>query len=433
MFKEIKNVNYNNIKYFNLIQLFFKPKKNQDESKVTEEVNVTHTENYYDDSLAADPEYNPHQSDEEGEDEEEENNELEEEDQKAGNSNNINKKNSDDKADISGKKNDPNTLKQESQEVIASTVNTKKTIDITEGGETIENNNVIKESDNDKTIHSKDKNKNNKNNNVEDNLDNNINDNKSVENKNNNDDNDKENELEFEESCFAKNYINAKGVKNDKVNYCHFIYQKGVDINIGEIKYNFFKCYKYERGAFKSKKIPYLLFFAEHYCYLLKDILIDVKKPLIRRITERFDLRKLFDIEQKEGKNNYIKFSLDFLINNNFLERKIHSIFFAKKEAENFNTTLIDLLKVIDSVYVNQLVPDDDDGGEEEEDEVNEEAEVDNEEEKENDDKEDKQYKSKKGHKKSLKKNYLKINKIVPDSTDRHLFYPIEALSKDQK
>ena len=117
-----------------------------------------------------------------------------------------------------------------------------------------------------------------------------------------------------------------------------------------------------------------MLFIEEHYLYFLKDIIINKNNENLRRINNKYDLNKLFDYKiDKKDKNSLI--TLDFLHDDNILERILKKIEFEEKEGENFEKYLVDTLQKIDSVFFDEIFGDndeDDNEGEEEEDEKDE-------------------------------------------------------------
>ena len=124
----------------------------------------------------------------------------------------------------------------------------------------------------------------------------------------------------------------------------------------------------------KYNKIQSILFIDEHYLYILKNISINKNNQNLRRISDKFDLNKLFDYTINKIKNHY-EFSLDFLIAENFLDRKQKFLLFDEREAENFENYLLEILEKIDSIYVNENNEESEEE-EEEEEENNEEKNV---------------------------------------------------------
>ena len=91
-----------------------------------------------------------------------------------------------------------------------------------------------------------------------------------------------------------------------------------------------------------------------------------------------YDLNKLFDYTINKVDDNY-EFSFDFLVEDNFLDRKKKNLLFEEKEADMFENGLLSTLEKIDSVYISHNNEDN-----EEEEEGNEEK---NEEKKDDDEK----------------------------------------------
>ena len=96
-----------------------------------------------------------------------------------------------------------------------------------------------------------------------------------------------------------------------------------------------------------------ILFMDEHYLYLLKDKSVNQNNPNLRRINEIFDLNKLFDYGISPKGNGY-EFNLDFLLEDNFLDRKQKMFLMEEKEAEIFENDLLDTLENIDSIYISE-------------------------------------------------------------------------------
>ena len=224
------------------------------------------------------------------------------------------------------------------------------------------------------------------NNNLEDNKkDNTIKDNEK-ENQNNNiinknekeeeEDDNKNNNIENKEENTNKVQIDLSNdnSKNNKISFCHFILPKGIDIDITKKKDVFFCFEKIKNKTFfsaeKYSKMQTIILFDEHYLYLLKNNNINKTNSNLRRIKEKFDLNKLFDYNIQK-KSNKFEFALDFLIEQNFLDRKMKYLLFEEKEAENFENHLLETLEKIDSIFINE-------GNEENEEEEEEEEENDN-------------------------------------------------------
>ena len=307
MFKLLKNVIFKLLIYN--FQIFLKEKKEKEE-QIAEEITITHTTNYYNDSLANQYDNN----EEEEENDEKQNEESEEEEDEEDNN--------------------------EGQNV--ETIN----IEPITNQQKKENNN---QKNNIKDIH----NKVNTNNEKESQGNNFINEDKEEkENKSNN----LNQKGDFEDKK-VKIDLNDDDISNDKISFCHLILQKGLDVNINTKK-NLFFCYENMKNKtfFSSKKyknVQSILFIDEHYLYILKNAAINKNNGNLRRISDIFDLNKLFDYTINQYKNDY-EFCLDFLIEDNFLDRKKKYILFEEKEAEIFENYLLDTLEKIDSIYINE-------------------------------------------------------------------------------
>jgi len=292
-----------------------------------EEITITQNTNYQNDSLANDYDY----SDEDNEEnEEEEDNAENEEDQ------------------------EENNKKNEYLE----------TIDLQEikNPNNKEKNNSEKNSQNNLKKINKDDNKNTDSDYIKDKEDDDNNNNEiqnsDEEEHNNNNNNDK-----------VKIYLNNENPNNDKISFCHFIFQKGIDIDISKMK--IFTCQEKVNGGmfFTSKKynkIKTLLFIDEHYLYFLKDKIINKKNETIRRINDKYDLSKLFSYSTNI-KENKIEYSLNFLVEDNFLDRKIKNLLFEEKEGEIFEHNLLETLDKIDTVFIYDDNEEEEEEGEEEE------------------------------------------------------------------
>ncbi len=90
----------------------------------------------------------------------------------------------------------------------------------------------------------------------------------------------------------------------------------------------------------------------------------------MRRISNRFDLNKLFDYKVERSDNNYL-FSFDFLKNENLLERYMKHLLFEQNDGVRFEDYLIEILEKIDATYLDEIFENED--GEEEEEEEEEE------------------------------------------------------------
>ena len=308
--------------------------------QIAEEITITHTTNYQNDSLADeydDEEENENEEKEENENEENEGEEEEdnEEDNKEGEKLET--------IDLDPIKN-PNTKKEEKN--IPENTNNNKLNEINTNNEKdnpINNNNIINdiknENEENKNIENKEKKENEE-----------GEENKEENKEDNNEDNNEENDDK------VKIDLNNDNSQNDKISFCHFIIHKGTDLDISNKK--IYLCNERIKSGsfFTSKKynnIQTILLIDEHYLYLLKNKTIAHNNPNLRRINEICDLNKLFDYTINKV-DDYYEFSLDFLLEDNFLDRKKKNLLFEEKEADLFENGLIDTLEKIDTVYIDQ-------------------------------------------------------------------------------
>ena len=295
--------------------------KKENEEQIAEEITITHTTNYYNDSLA--DEEDAYNDNEENENEEKEDEEKEEENNNNGDNEDEKKEDKDKEDNKEGDDDDKIEDKDKSQKS-----NKEENI-----------NKDIKEND----IVNYDESKENENNVI------NIYKKGDIELNNSN----KENNVQNEE-----NDDNENDKNNDKISFCHFIFHKGVDIDISTKK--LFSCYEQSNSKtfiiFNSKKYSKtktLLFFDEQYLYLLKDIEVNTQNKNLRRINDKYDLNKLFDYTTIKKENSY-EFCLDFLVEENFLDRKIKNLLFEENEAELFENEMLEILEKIDSIYISE-------------------------------------------------------------------------------
>ena len=99
--------------------------------------------------------------------------------------------------------------------------------------------------------------------------------------------------------------------------------------------------------------------------YLLKDITINKNNEKIRRISNRFDLNKLFDYKIK-AKDNNLLFTFEFLKEENLFERTTKNLLFEDKDGELFEEYLIEILEKIDATFLDEIFEKNDDEEEEE-------------------------------------------------------------------
>ena len=144
-----------------------------------------------------------------------------------------------------------------------------------------------------------------------------------------------------------------------------------MDIDIGTKK--IYECYELTSNRnfllFKKNiKIKTFIFIEEQYMYLLKDINVDKNNEKIRRISNRFDLNKLFDYKIQKKENNYL-FTFEFLREDNLFERIKKNLLFEEKDGELFEEYLIEILEKIDATFLDEIFEQNDDCDEEEEEE----------------------------------------------------------------
>ena len=148
------------------------------------------------------------------------------------------------------------------------------------------------------------------------------------------------------------------------------ILQKGLDIDISTKKDLFFCYEKMQNKTFfttkKYNKVQSILFIDEHYLYILKNVSINKSNDNLRRISDKYDLNKLFDYTINLHNNDY-EFCFDFLIEDNFLNQKKKYLLFEEKEAKMFENYLLNTLDKIDSIYVSENNEENDEEEKEEE------------------------------------------------------------------
>ena len=153
-------------------------------------------------------------------------------------------------------------------------------------------------------------------------------------------------------------YINDDEDKNyDKISFCHMLYHNGIDIDISTKE--IFECYEYTNARNflvfkKSSKIKTLLFFEEHYLYILKDIIINKDNVKLRRINNKIDLNKLFQYKIENKDNDYL-FIFDFLKDETILERDLKKLLFKEKDAIKFEEYLLGFLEYIDAAFFDKI------------------------------------------------------------------------------
>ena len=162
--------------------------------------------------------------------------------------------------------------------------------------------------------------------------------------------------------------FNSYKNNDDKTSFCHYILYEGEDVDISRKKIiecqeqtgtNFllFKAYN------KNKK---LIFIEEQFLYILRDNNVNKEGDNMRRLTKKYDLCKLCNIEAKEEKNKII-YKLQFL-KNDYFDRETRVFIFDDEGGTIFYERLVDTLEKVESTFFNDLSDDDE---EEEEDEDN--------------------------------------------------------------
>ena len=227
-----------------------------------------------------------------------------------------------------------------------------------------------------------------------------------------------------EEKTIKVLYKNEDNINNDKTSYCHIIFHKGEDIDVSMKK--IFECYEEISNRnfllFKKRvKIKTLLFFEEQYIYILRDKIVDNDNQKLRRISNILDLNKLFDYKVSKKENNYL-FTLDFLKEDNLLERNLKNLLFDENVGEEFEDYLIKMLEKIDATFLDEIFEQNEENNEEDDEDEKKEDEKDKEKEnsneKENNEKNEKNENEDKDNEKDKEKieenkNNLKVYKRV--------------------
>ena len=146
----------------------------------------------------------------------------------------------------------------------------------------------------------------------------------------------------------------------------------------------------------------------------------------MRRISNRFDLNKLFDYKVERSDNNYL-FSFDFLKNENLLERYMKHLLFEQNDGVRFEDYLIEILEKIDATYLDEIFENED--GEEEEEEEEEEKDekenstkdVDEQKNEENNDKEKKDEKNEENKEKIRVFKKVNLDDGIKNSSSREI------------
>ena len=95
-----------------------------------------------------------------------------------------------------------------------------------------------------------------------------------------------------------------QNIDDEKISSCHFVLLEGEDVDITRKKA--IECYEQSNNFIlfkkftKSKKI---IFIDEQFLYIVKDVIIDKNDEKKRRISKKFDISKLCNIEAKEENN----------------------------------------------------------------------------------------------------------------------------------
>ena len=419
MFQGIKNVsiisNKNKILNSSLFQLFFnKQKKEQDESQITEEFNVTNT-------LIINKELeNEPDLDYEYEDEEEE----EEEDDVEDNEENKKDKDNKDKDNIDNANKDENKQKEEKD--IENKEDIKEQSEISTKSETKESENIDNinnnSSDNNENIIESEKAP------IIEEIDTTIP--KNIDNNNN--------KINLDEPHYSSEDNNQNNYINPNI-ICHRLIPKGSDIDISKRIY--FKCYKLKAksniisfltGA-KKIKIPYIIFFDENFYYMSKDKLINDKNKNIRRIGNKYDLTKLSNFQIRKINEEY-EFAFEFT-KDDFFDRTYKLLYFEQKDAEIFSDYFqqyindLDLEEnpsnIIDIKNENNIDNDNNIQNENEDEENEEEEEDDNEQNEENEDnkgdnEDNKDKKDDKEKEKDIKEKKEINNDIINDAKEKN-------------
>ena len=168
-------------------------------------------------------------------------------------------------------------------------------------------------------------------------------------------------------------YQNNRKDSNDKTSFAHSIIFEGEDIDITRKKV--YECLEQTGTNFiifkKKNKTKRLILFEEKFLYILKEITGTNNSNInIRRISRRYDLSKLCNIELSNSDDEF-KFSLHFL-KNDYFDREVKVLFFNQEEGRLFYQKLADTIEEIESSFFDDLFEyedDDDDEEKEEEDE----------------------------------------------------------------
>jgi len=178
--------------------------------------------------------------------------------------------------------------------------------------------------------------------------------------------------LKIDENKEKVIYQNNKKDSNDKTSFAHSIIFEGEDIDITRKKV--YECLEQTGTNFiifkKKNKTKRLILFDEKFLYILKEIVGTNNNINIRRISRRYDLSKLCNIELTNSDDEF-KFSLHFL-KNDYFDREVKVLFFNQEEGRLFYQKLADTIEEIESSFFDDLFEYEDDGDDEEKEEEDE-------------------------------------------------------------
>ena len=178
--------------------------------------------------------------------------------------------------------------------------------------------------------------------------------------------------LKIDENKEKVIYQNNKKDSNDKTSFAHSIIFEGEDIDITRKKV--YECLEQTGTNFiifkKKNKTKRLILFDEKFLYILKEITGTNNNINIRRISRRYDLSKLCNIELTNSDDEF-KFSLHFL-KNDYFDREVKVLFFNQEEGRLFYQKLADTIEEIESSFFDDLFEYEDDGDDEEKEEEDE-------------------------------------------------------------
>ena len=143
-----------------------------------------------------------------------------------------------------------------------------------------------------------------------------------------------------------------QNIDDEKISSCHFVLLEGEDVDITRKKA--IECYEQSNNFIlfkkftKSKKI---IFIDEQFLYIVKDVIIDKNDEKKRRISKKFDISKLCNIEAKE-ENSKLVYKLQFL-KNDYFDRESRIFIFDEAGSTLFYEQLIDVLEKVESTFFN--------------------------------------------------------------------------------